>query len=722
MSTTLSHATTADLAATLVQVAHERGTYVERLRAEQLLAESRRAWPGDEQSMWSKWLAEAAKSLGFRVRAARLACDEALHLVEDGALLVCNPTGRDADILLNADGRFVELLNSSTDQRTKVTRLEFADLFRSNFAVNADDQEPRHEWLIVEDLELSHETDDVFHGRPVSRLFAILRPESSDIWVVGVFAFFAGLLSLATPIAVESLVNIVAFGQLLQPLVILSLMLFGFLAFASLMRALQTFVVEIIQRRLFARVAADLAYRFPRITKDALHDHYGPELANRFFDIVTLQKVVAQLLLDGIAIVLATVVGMAVLAFYHPWLLGFDVLLLGLIVGGVLVLGRGAIGSGIDESRQKYKIAGWFEDLMRCQLGFKSAGAAEFALDRANQLTADYLSSRRTHFKVLFRQLLFILGLQAVAGTVLLGFGGWLVIQGQLTLGQLVAAELIVATVLGSLAKLGKHIEGFYDVVAGVDKLGHLFDLRMESQDGLLVLSAGSGARLRLTEVKHPNSEPALRDGITLSMEPGDNIALLGRDTAGSTVLFDILYGLRTPQAGHVEIENADPRDVRPDILRGAVALARGVEVFEGTIAENVHLARPGVSMTDVRMALQAVGLLDCVLRMPEGLDSKLNASGGHLLTTQLHLLMLARAIAGRPRLLLIDGLLDMLGDEQMVRVCKMLHDDSQTWTLMVATNRTDVARMFSRVLDVEHPDEPLHPLFLPSPNPELDS
>jgi len=498
----------------------------------------------------------------------------------------------------------------------------------------------------------------------------------------------------------------VAFGRLLQPLLVLSLLLFGFLSFAAMMRGLQTFVVEIIQRRLFTRVAADLAYRFPRVRQSALDGHYGPELANRFFDIVTLQKVVAQLLLDGVAIVLATFVGMAVLAFYHPWLLGFDVLLLAIVVGGIVILGRGAISSGIDESKQKYRLAAWLEDLLRCPVSFKSAGASEFALDRANQITAEYLTARRQHFTVLFRQLVFILGLQAVAGTVLLGFGGWLVVQGQLTLGQLVAAELIVATILSSLAKLGKHIEGFYDVIAAVDKLGHLFDLEMESQDGLLAFRPTQGVRLRLTDVKHSKGEGWLTTGVAFDMSSGERVALLGSTSAGDSVLFDILFGMRHPEGGHVEIEHADPRDLRPDVLRRVVTLVRGVEIFEGTIVENIQLGRTGISTTDVRAALYAVNLLDDVLRLPDGLDTQLDPSGSPLLGTQRSLLMLARAIAGRPQMLLIDGALDTLGDGHLNHVCEKLRDPANGWTLLVATNRGEVAEQFDRIIDIEPLDD----------------
>lgn len=690
------------LAETLACVAVQRGISLEYLHAQQLLIEASQAWPGDPVRVWPKWLGEAVKSLGLQATFVRMSVREAIELSAEGVLLVCKPcNAAGAAVLLGSDGDRVELAIAGADQSKQFTQLELFELMQSPADAKSDDLDRHASWLIVEDLAASHPSDHGFHGRPIARLLALLKPERSDIWVVAVFAFFAAVLSLATPIAVESLVNIVAFGRLLQPLVILSLMLFGFLAFASMMRALQTFVVEIIQRRLMARVAADFAYRFPRVQVDSLDGRHGPELANRFFDIVTLQKVVAQLLLDGIAIVLATAVGMTVLALYHPWLLGYNLFLLSLVGGGVFLLGRGAVASGIDESKQKYRLAAWLQGLLRCPVGFKSAGAPEFALDRANQMTADYLAARQRHFRVLFRQLLFILGLQALASTVLLGFGGWLVINEQLTLGQLVAAELIVGTMIGSLAKLGKHIEGYYDLLAAVDKLGYLFDLQIEPHDGQLALPAGDAVRLRITDVKHSLGAAAMQRGFSLKVEAGEQVALISRGSAGATVLFDILYGRRVPESGHVEIEHADPRDLRPDILRGAVSLARGVEVFDGSIAENVRLGRPGVSMTDVRTALHQVRLLDDVLRLSDGLDTDMNPSGTPLLPTQLHQLMLARAIAGRPRLLLIDGTLDSLGDSQLVDVCDALVEGPRRPTLLVATNRRDVADQFARNVDL---------------------
>lgn len=686
------------LAGVLVRISRECESPVEHLRAEQLVREAREAWPGEESEMWSKWLAETCRCLNLRAREAELHLEDARHLAEDGAAVVGLWREARGPIVLIGHSDIAE---GEIDERLGVSACELAK-------ASVESPVPR-QWLVVEHAEqIDAACDSRLSHQPIMRLARLLGPEWNDLWIVLVFAFIAGLLSLSTPIAVEALINTVAFGRLLQPVVVLATLLFGFLAFAGIMQAMQTYVAEVIQRRLFARVSADLAYRLPSIDASRLDGAYAPELTNRFLDVVTLQKIVAQLLLDGINIVLATFVGMTVLAFYHPWLLGFDVLLLGLVVSGLAVLGRDAIRTGIDESKYKYRITAWFEDLARCGTAFKPAGGAEFAADRANLLTTKYLGHRQSHFSVLFRQILFVLGLQAVAGTVLLAGGGWLVIQGQLTLGQLVAAELIVSTILGSLAKVGKHLEGFYDLVAAVDKLGILFDLPVERHDGLLVMeSEDGGLPVSLKGVQVAGVRGRLAEGLSLDVACGERVAIVGGAKSGKSALCQLLYGASEPSSGRVTIAGLAPTDVRPDVLRASVAMSAASEIFEGTLAENVHLRRRIVGTKECRAALEAVGLLDDCLDLKQGLDTPLTAATTCLSSGQQRLLMLARAIAAEPKLLLIDGTLDGLPDEQLETALAALLDPRRGWTLVVATGRRDVASRLDRVVELAKPSSP---------------
>jgi ABC-type bacteriocin/lantibiotic exporter with double-glycine peptidase domain len=551
----------------------------------------------------------------------------------------------------------------------------------------------------------------VGHGhsppRPFARLRQLLRPERRDVAAVVVFAVAVAVLSLATPIAVESLVNTVAFGVLMWPVVVIAGVLMTCLGLAAAIRAMQVYVIECLQRRLFVRVVADYADRLPRLKLEAFDYRYGPELGNRFFDVLNVQKSLAVLLLDGVALVVTVVVGMVVLAFYHPFLLGFDVVLLLMIAFVVFVLGWGGVRTCLHESHAKYDVAAWLEELLRCLRAFKFAGGRQLALEKADQLANEYVTARRAHFRVVWRQTVFSLGLQVVASTALLGLGGYLVINRQLTLGQLVAAELIVALVVASVAKLGKYMETYYDLMAGAEKLGLLTDLPLEREGGE-ALAGGGGMAVRVRGVDHV-SHRTLPTPADWHVAAGERVAVVGPPGSGKTTLFEVLCGLREAGHGVVEVDGIDLRGLSLEKLREQVALVEGADIFIGTAGENVCVGRPHLSPGEVREALQVVGLHRVVHDLPDGLDTPLTPDGGRLSASQALRLTLARALVGRPRLLILDGVLDRLDPRECPDLLPRLFDRSAPWTLIVSTTNAAVVGLCDRIVGM-NPTEPTQP------------
>lgn len=519
----------------------------------------------------------------------------------------------------------------------------------------------------------------------MSWLLTLLAPERRDIIVVIVFAIGVGVLMLSTPVAVQALVNTVSFGSLTQPLIVLGLMLLFVLVLAGAIRGLKALVVEQLQRRLFVRVVTDLSQRLPRVHVSSFDRHHGPELVNRFFDVLTVQKVGATLLLDGVAVVLQTCIGLLILGFYHPLLLAFDVVLVAGIAVVLFGLGRGAVRTAIEESKAKYAVEASLEEIARNPTTFKLAGGLEYARQRADALAVEYVESRRRHFRVVFRQIVGSLALQALAATALLTLGGWLVIEGQLTLGQLVASELIVSIVLASFTKLGRKLESFYDLLAAADKLGQLFDLPLERTSGESHVPSQGGAALVLQDVSfvYDDGGRAL-PGLSLSLRPRERVCIVGRHGSGKSTLADILYGLRTPTAGHVQLDGIDLRDLSLDSIRSQVAVVKGLEIIEASIETNVHMNRPQVTNADMRASLDAVGLLDEIRELLEGLATTLMSNGAPLSYGQARRLMLARAIASRPRLLVLDDILDELDDDARQRAAGVLLAPDAPWTLII--------------------------------------
>ncbi|WP_197530891.1 ATP-binding cassette domain-containing protein [Bythopirellula polymerisocia] len=672
------------LSAVLTRMAQSAGLTVDELLVRQWIREARASVPGDVESHWWQWLKIAASSLGLSARTVELSHQQAIALVTDGMSMVTvvNHQGETAAVQLMRQKNRIVAKYLTVFENKILDEAALSALFEEG------EQEGTNRWLVSNAVD--YRSNLLPKAKPWKRLLAIINAEASDIWIVVLFAFLVGLLSLATPIAVESLVNTVSFGRLLQPVIVLSLLLLGFLSFRAAMQGLQTYSVEIIQRRMFARMTSALSYRLPRVDEEALDSTDGAELVNRFLDIVTVQKVMANLLLDGVAIVMTTLIGMAVLAFYHPLLMVFSILLLLSVVTGIVILGRGVVRTAVEESKYKYHVVSWFEDIIHSRLALKLGGAADFATERSNHWTNAYLGARQRHFNILLRQILFVLFLQAIAATVLLGLGGWLVIQGQLSLGQLVAAEIIVTAILGSLTKLGKHLEGIYDALAGVDKLGYLFDLPLESITGLIQTWPPGAVEVVLTDLNYPmRGKDVFSAPVNCKFRSGVISAITGPSGSGKSILLDLLYGLRHPSTGHIDLAGFEPREIRPETLREKVALVRSDNFLTGTVAENVHLHRAEVGTAQVREALTDVGMVDGLRLLPQGYNTHLTQQGVPLTSSQQQQVLLARALAGSPSLLLIDSSLDLLPAEKVANIMGILRDKKMT--VLVATNRPDV-------------------------------
>jgi ABC-type bacteriocin/lantibiotic exporter with double-glycine peptidase domain len=528
---------------------------------------------------------------------------------------------------------------------------------------------------------------------PWNRLLQLLAEDRKDLIVLLIYTLLNGLLMLAVPLAAQALVNTIAAGVFLQPLVVLSLLLFGGLAFAGVIRLMQMTLVEIIQQRVFAKIALRLAYRLPRIRLDALRNEYVPELANRFFDILTIQKTWAKILLDGPSAVLQILVGLVLMAVYSPILLAFDILLILGIIAVIWGLGFGGLKTSIRESYQKYDVAGWLEEIGRCHVSFKVAGLPEHTIQRANHLVSEYIDLRGQHFRVLYRHAAGTYFLYALASAGVLAIGGWLVINRQLTLGQLVASEIVVFSVLSALEKLMRQIEPFYDLLTGMDKIGHVTDLPVERESGGQLPKSHGGASVFCRGVRfaYPNSQSVL-SGLDLLIAPGSRIALVSKSGGGKSTIASLLCGLREPTHGVLEINGVDIRDLDLNTLRRSVAWA-GIthEVFEGTIEENITLGRSWVTQHDTRWALEATLLSEDLAKMPEGKKTRLVSEGRNLSLGQRQRLMIARAIVDRPQLLIMDETLAAIDTEVRNHILNFILDKSHPWTVIFMTQLPEV-------------------------------
>jgi len=701
---------TDDLVLPIQWMARHLGKHIETARIQRVLADVSRANGAGSAGDWRTILVETGRSLGLHLRTADCTPEDLQSLLTAG----------NAAIALTGDTQ--ELIGLKRSHRRRLQALRFSDL-----QLQAPSLRQRRCWSVVtaESVALAaHEPHAADAHAPVSPLvvlWQLLRPELKDIVSAVAISGMAGLLLLSVPVTAQQLVRTVTFATLYQPIIVLSLVLLGLLGFVAALQMLHIYTAEIIQRRLFARVAAKVSRHLPWVTPEAQREHDLPELMNRFLDVGIIQKTLASLIVDGVAIVLSTVIGMSVMAFYHPFLLGYDLmLLLGLTVV-IFVLGRGGIRSAIQESKAKYHTVAWLQDLAANCGVVQEYQLANYAAETTDVMVIRYLKKRQAHFRILMRQVLVVLGMQALATTTLLGLGGYLVLQEQLTLGQLVAAELIVATIVASFAKLGKHIESWYDLLAAVDKVAHLTDLPVMTLAGSMSLPRQGGALVELQRLgtekaatSHAHDSHAFQSPASTGNHRNDPITL---SPGQLEVLYDwadddrmqLLQAFRDPTTASgwtVKLDGLELQEIRPDARWLHVTVLDKLSVFPGTVAENVHLHRSNVTDVQVRRLLKELGLTSELQDRHVDMHDTLAQQGSPLTVRQLHKLHLARALAGQPRLLVLDHWLDILGDEELSAIVPRLPQLSPQTTWLIFTSQRRVVESVSAVLSAERPRE----------------
>lgn len=529
----------------------------------------------------------------------------------------------------------------------------------------------------------------LFPRHPKQYLQKLIRLESKDLFAVLAFALASGVMALATPIAVQALVNTIAFGVLVQPLVVLMLMLFGCLALNSLLNGLQIFVVEMVQRRLFVRLVSQISATFTQGQLNHPLFMKGSNLANYYFEVMTVQKTWSNLLLDGVSYGLQTLIGLILLAFYHPALLGFDALIIASLYVIFRVLGKDGVETAVAESEAKHAVASWLQELPRNPFAIRYAQGQTWGSERSNHLTKNYLERSQDHFKVLMQQQVAILGLYAVANSALLGLGGWMVIERQLTLGQLVAAELIVSAMLSGVTRLGKTITSYYDLMAGMDKLSYLLDLpdEVQSHEALQRDVAFKNMTLdRLIIRRGDNENKSVLKVPHLTMTQSEKYVFLTPDSGASRSLLETLTGLLAPAEGSIAINGIDYRTLGLDAFRHESAFVMAPEWFQVSILENIRMGSPSIGAEQIQESLTQVGLDRVIQGLPEGVQSILNGTGSPLDYEQLCRLTLARALAAHPRLLMVGPLIDMVPEPLLPLILDAILNPEGTWTLILVT------------------------------------
>ncbi|MBK8880769.1 MAG: ATP-binding cassette domain-containing protein [Haliscomenobacter sp.] len=539
---------------------------------------------------------------------------------------------------------------------------------------------------------------------PVQRFFRLLALDRKDITYIYIYAIFAGLITLILPLGVQAIIGLIAGGAISASLLALIGVVTLATALSGVLKVMQMSVTETIQQRIFVRSAFDFSYRLPRLRLDTLVGYYPPELVNRFFDTLTVQKGLPKILIDFSTAILQIVFGLLLISFYHPFYVFFGILLLLTMFLIFRVTGPKGLNTSLKESKYKYQVAHWLEEQARSITTFKLAGDTPFALQRLDSLVGSYLKSRREHFRILIGQFGSIVGFEVLVMASLLALGSFLVLENQINIGQFVAADIVIILVLASSEKLIVTMETIYDVLTALDKLGYVTDLPIEENKGLPFeeCDRGQGMELSLDNVRFsfPDSEKPVLDGIDLVVKSGEAVCISGYNGSGKTTLLELIAGLFPYFQGSINYNGFPLRSLQLDSLRRHIGDFLAEEhIFRGSILENIILYDPGLSLDQVIRTSEKLGLADFVRKLPDGFNTPLLPEGRNIPRSIRQKIMLARAIASQPRLLVVEDGFSTLepADRRCIADCLTAAD--RPWTLVMVSNDPLYASHCDRIL-----------------------
>lgn len=539
---------------------------------------------------------------------------------------------------------------------------------------------------------------------PAQRFWKLLSPDKKDIRNVYVYAIFNGLINLSLPLGIQAIVNLIQGGQMSTSWIVLVAIVVLGVAGTGVLQIFQLRIVENIQQRIFTRAAFEFAYRVPKIRMEALYRQYAPELMNRFFDVMSVQKGLSKVLIDLSAAVLQMLFGLILLSLYHPFFILFSLFLIVFVFLVFRLTFKGGLDTSLKESKFKYRVAYWLEELARTANTFKFAGISNLPLKRTDELANQYLEYRESHFQILVRQYSFMVIFKVIVVSGLLAIGGILVMEQLMNIGQFVAAEIIILLIMNSVEKLVMSMETIYDVLTGLEKIGQVTDLELENSEGadLQVECQSPGLKVELNNVSfaYPGNSHYCLDNINLTIDPGETIVLAGSNASGKSTLLQLLAGLYDVQKGSMSYHDLNITHIDINSLRAIIGDCLSQEqVFEGTVLDNVNMGLPNTTFDDVKWAIENVGLRDFVKRMEKGYETMLDPQGKSLPRSVTQRLLIARSIAHKPKLLLLEDTFEHIDEKDRNPIIDFLTDKTHGWTIVASSTDPYLARKADRIV-----------------------
>ncbi len=524
---------------------------------------------------------------------------------------------------------------------------------------------------------------------PLKRFYNLLLLDKKDILQLFFYAIFAGIISLSLPLGIQAIINFIQSGRVSVSWIILVVLVVLGVALVGVLSMMQLRITENLQQKIFIRSSFEFAGRLPRIKFEELYGVYPPELANRFFDTMAIQKGTSKLLIDFSAALLQIVFGVVLLSLYHPYFIVFGFMLLLLLYYIFKFSYNPGLETSLFESKFKYKVAAWLQEMARNNFSFRNELNYDYALQKNDSLVTDYLKYREKHFNVVKRQFTQLIIFKVIITASLLSVGGYLVLSQEMNIGQFVAAEIIILLVIGSVEKIILGLETFYDVLTAVEKIGVVTDMVLEDESVQENKSPYSDITLEIDNLsfKFPDSKDDILKKINLQIHQAEKICVEGANGSGKTTLIRLLSGLIQPTSGYFYINDDTFQKIDLKQYRAQIgSVIYGETPFEGSIIDNITFNDPTISHENIKWAIESVQLSSYIKTLSNGLDTLIFPQGRQLSASNAQKILLARSIVHKPKILFYEDPTDTMDEKVANEIIDFITAPENKWTLIVSS------------------------------------
>jgi ABC-type bacteriocin/lantibiotic exporter with double-glycine peptidase domain len=541
---------------------------------------------------------------------------------------------------------------------------------------------------------------------PIQRFFRMLQPNRKAIRNLYIFAIINGIIALSLPLGIQAIINLIQGGEISASWILLvTIVLLGYI-FSGALQIVQLRITEGLQKDIFVRSAFDFAYRIPRIKMEILEKEYAPELMNRFFDTITIQKGVAKVLMEFTAAAISIFFGLVLLSFYHSFFVVFSVLVLFVVfIMGNYIFQRG-LKSSIKESKYKYKVAFWLEEVARTNTTFRLSCDASLPIKKTDELVSSYIDARENHFGVLLRQYYLFLFFKVMIAAGFLVLGGILVFNQQMNIGQFVASEIIVLLLISSVEKLLFIMETIYDLLTSIEKIGEVTDMELENTNtpSILNVNSQSGLSVKVNQLffKYPGDSEYNLKGLDLNINANEKVCITGSNGSGKATLLKLMTAFFEPQRGTILYDDIPLKNINVAELRSILAECISDDrIFNGSFLENLTVGR-NVSLDKISNALETVGLTYFIQQLPDGYNTSIGPQGRRLPGSVAQKIILARNLLKNPRLLIVEDIFKNIEKSEKISLFKKILDKNIQRTVIIVSKDPEIMKLTEKVITLD--------------------